>query len=61
MAGSNTFTTEMDIYAFAISCIEILMMGRLPWPYMNDEDVRHQVLSSSFPLLLDTVSLIVAL
>ena len=43
-------TTEMDVYAFAISCIEILSMGRMPWPLMDDESVRHLVLSMSFPL-----------
>lgn len=35
---------SMDVYAFAISCVEILMMGRIPWPLMDDDAVRHFVL-----------------
>lgn len=48
MAGLSQLTTEMDVYAFAISCVEILSMGRMPWPLMDDDAVRHFVMSSSF-------------
>lgn len=57
MLGQNQITTEMDAYAFSIVCIEILTMGRLPWPYMDDDAVRHFVLSmlsvviNLFPIL----------
>ncbi|KAF7289995.1 Protein kinase domain-containing protein [Mycena chlorophos] len=45
MVGSNNeLTPEMDVYAYAICCIEILLMGRLPWPLMNDDAVRNLVL-----------------
>lgn len=37
-------TNEMDVYAFAITCIEVLSMGRMPWPLVDDEAVRHFVL-----------------
>ncbi|KAJ7202554.1 kinase-like domain-containing protein, partial [Mycena pura] len=43
--GSNELTPEMDVYAYAICCIEILSMGRLPWPLMSDDDVRNIILS----------------
>jgi hypothetical protein len=39
---------EMDVYAFAVCCIEILSMGRMPWPLPDDEAVRHLVLIASF-------------
>ncbi|KAF5362649.1 hypothetical protein D9758_009617 [Tetrapyrgos nigripes] len=44
MLGAIQFTVEMDVYAFSICCIEILSMGRLPWPLMDDDTVRHVVL-----------------
>lgn len=50
MAGLSQLTAEMDVYAYAISCVEILTMGRMPWPLMDDEAVRHFVLST-FPCL----------
>ena len=45
MQGANALTPEMDVYAFAICCVEILTMGALPWPLMDDDAVRHLVLS----------------
>ena len=50
MEGAQILTAEMDVYAFAICCWEILNMGALPWPHMDDSDVRHFVLSG-YPLL----------
>ncbi|RDB18261.1 Dual specificity protein kinase splA [Hypsizygus marmoreus] len=46
MSGQSqlSLTPEMDVYSYAISCIEILTMGRMPWPLMDDEAVRHFVL-----------------
>ena len=49
MQGAQALTPEMDVYAFAICCTEILTMGALPWPFMDDDAVRHSVLSG-YPL-----------
>ena len=46
MAGGNSqFLAPMDVYAFAICCIEILNKGSLPWPLLDDDTVRYFVLS----------------
>ncbi|KAG6864758.1 hypothetical protein C0991_007317 [Blastosporella zonata] len=37
-------TAQMDVYAYAISCVEILSMGKMPWPLADDDAVRHFVL-----------------
>ena len=50
MEGAEALTQEIDIYAFAICCGEILTMGSLPWPLMDDDAVRRLVLSG-YPLL----------
>ena len=53
LSGQSRLTAAMDVYAFAICCIEILSMGRMPWPLLDDEVVRHLVLSASLlPLTL---------
>ncbi|KAG6864029.1 hypothetical protein C0991_000967 [Blastosporella zonata] len=44
MGGYSLLTKKIDIYAFAMCCVEILTMGSLPWPNMNDDDVRQHVL-----------------
>ncbi|KDQ23602.1 hypothetical protein PLEOSDRAFT_1078986 [Pleurotus ostreatus PC15] len=46
MQGASQLSPEMDVYSFAITCIEILNMGRLPWPLMNDETVTFYVLTT---------------
>lgn len=51
--GTDVLTPEIDIYAFAICCVEILTKGALPWPLMDDEAVRRFVLGASWPSLLD--------
>ena len=51
MAGQNQLTTEIDVYAYAVCCVEILTMGSLPWPLMDDDAVRYFVLSTSLPQL----------
>lgn len=43
---SNEFLPSMDVYAFAICCVEILSKGGLPWPLLDDEAIRHLVLSA---------------
>jgi abelson tyrosine-protein kinase 1 len=45
MAGQSRLTQEMDVWAFSICCVEILTMGRIPWPLHNDDSVRYFVLS----------------
>jgi hypothetical protein len=50
MQGAQTLTTEIDIYAFAICCGEILTMGAVPWSLVDDDTVRHLVLSE-YPFL----------
>ncbi|ESK83918.1 TKL/TKL-ccinprotein kinase [Moniliophthora roreri MCA 2997] len=40
----SQLTVEMDVYAFAITCIEVLSMGCMPWPLMDDYVVRCFVL-----------------
>ena len=47
MQGAQALTPEMDVYAFSICCVEILTMGALPWPLMDDDAVRYFVLSGS--------------
>ncbi|KAJ7141695.1 hypothetical protein C8R43DRAFT_586859 [Mycena crocata] len=47
MLGSSELTPEMDVYSYAICCIEILQMGRVPWPLMTDEAVRNFVLKDN--------------
>jgi len=44
MAGLSDLTAQTDVYAYAITCIEILKMGHLPWHPMDDDNVRHIVL-----------------
>jgi serine/threonine protein kinase len=44
MSGLSDLTAQTDVYAYAISCIEILKMGHLPWHPMDDDTVRHMVL-----------------
>ena len=45
MAGESQLTQATDVWAFSMSCVEILTMGRVPWPNHNDDSVRHFVLS----------------
>ncbi|KAF7799186.1 hypothetical protein EIP86_010417 [Pleurotus ostreatoroseus] len=47
MSGSGSLTQATDVYAFAMSCIEILHKGSSPWPLAADDgDVRRFVLES---------------
>ena len=45
MLGQSQLTQQIDVYAFAILCVEILTKGGLPWPLADDNSVRHLVLS----------------
>ncbi|KAF7321723.1 Protein kinase domain-containing protein [Mycena kentingensis (nom. inval.)] len=52
MLGHGQLTTAMDVYGFAMCCVEVLTMGKVPWPLSSDEDVRHFVLKEhSRPLV----------
>ncbi|GLB41362.1 putative protein tyrosine kinase [Lyophyllum shimeji] len=44
MGGHGLLSKKIDVYAFAMCCVEILTMGSIPWPTMNDEAVRQHVL-----------------
>lgn len=52
MAGSSHLTPQMDVYAYAVTCAEILLMGRMPWPLADDEAVRRLVLGMLLKLSL---------
>jgi abelson tyrosine-protein kinase 1/abelson tyrosine-protein kinase 2 len=47
MEGAEMLTPEMDVYAFAICCGEILTMGAVPWAFASDDNVRHFVLNKN--------------
>lgn len=49
LTGSNRITTEMDVYAFGVCCVEILSYGRLPWLNLDDSIVRDNVLAGRRP------------
>lgn len=45
MSGAQAaLTPEIDVYAFAMVCVEILTRGSLPWPMMDDDAVKRFVL-----------------
>ncbi|KAF9069993.1 hypothetical protein BDP27DRAFT_1362916 [Rhodocollybia butyracea] len=54
MAGSSQLTVEMDVYAFAICCTEVLSLGRMPWPFYDDDQVRNQILTNQRPVVPGT-------
>lgn len=42
---SERITTETDAYAYAITAVEVLGFGRLPWGQLDDEAVRWAILT----------------
>lgn len=55
MGGNNNFLTqEMDIYAFAICCVEILDKGAMPWQHQDDDAVVRFVLGNSCLVILSS-------
>lgn len=36
----------MDVYAYAITCVEVLNMGQMPWNLIDDNAVQFIVLSA---------------
>ena len=47
MSGQSGLTQQIDVYAFAITVVELLTKGALPWPMADDDAVRHFVLRKS--------------
>ncbi|KAJ7772628.1 hypothetical protein DFH07DRAFT_167310 [Mycena maculata] len=47
MSGHCELTTAMDVYGYAMCCVEILSMGKVPWPLSNDDDVRYFVIKEN--------------
>ncbi len=45
MAGQSDLTPAVDVYAFAICCVEVMTNGGLPWPHADDDTVRQCSLS----------------
>ncbi|KAG2006316.1 TKL/TKL-ccin protein kinase [Coprinopsis cinerea AmutBmut pab1-1] len=44
LMGKSELTREADVYAFAIACVEIINMGKLPWgSLLEDETIRNMV------------------
>ncbi|KAJ7462931.1 hypothetical protein FB451DRAFT_989333, partial [Mycena latifolia] len=43
-APSSELTPEMDVYAYTVSCVEILSKGRLLWLLMSDEATENFML-----------------
>lgn len=44
LSGNDRPTNAADVYAFAICCLEILGMGELPWPTLDDKAIRELVM-----------------
>ncbi|KAJ3911204.1 kinase-like domain-containing protein, partial [Lentinula edodes] len=48
-AGSSQLTVEMDVYAFAICCTEVLSLARMPWPLYDDNQVQNHIMANQCP------------
>ena len=44
MSGLSGLTQQIDVYAFAITVVELLTKGALPWPLADDDAVRYFVI-----------------
>ncbi|KXN85244.1 hypothetical protein AN958_11519 [Leucoagaricus sp. SymC.cos] len=44
MQGLSELTPAVDVYAFSISCVEVLNMGQMPWSLVDDNAVQFIVL-----------------
>ncbi|KAI0653255.1 kinase-like domain-containing protein [Cubamyces menziesii] len=47
MSGQSRPTAQSDVYAFAITCYEVLSKGALPWSMADDGSVRYFVLQEN--------------
>lgn len=56
MAGKSLLSRENDVYAYAVTSVEVLTMGSLPWPSLADDVVKDSVLGHGerppYPLAL---------
>ena len=44
MGGHSGFTRQVEVCAFATTCVELLTMGKLPWPMADDDATSYFVL-----------------
>ncbi|KAF5391061.1 hypothetical protein D9757_003090 [Collybiopsis confluens] len=44
MSGRSLISKANDVYAFSITCVEIVTFGSLPWPLLPDDVVKVTVL-----------------
>ncbi|KAF8345018.1 kinase-like domain-containing protein [Amanita rubescens] len=44
IASRSLLTEHVDVYAFAMTCIEVVTFGNWPWPTLSDEQIRDTVL-----------------
>ncbi|KZS90817.1 hypothetical protein SISNIDRAFT_457444 [Sistotremastrum niveocremeum HHB9708] len=49
LAGHGELTQKVDVYAYAILCLEILSEGEVPWPDLENSTVRQLVLENQRP------------
>ena len=56
MGGHSGLTQQVDVYAFAITCVELLTKGKLPWPMADDDAVRYFVLRKAICCQLSLTS-----
>ncbi|KAJ3509359.1 hypothetical protein NLJ89_g5260 [Agrocybe chaxingu] len=47
LSGESQLTAAADVWAFSICCVEILTMGDIPWPNLDDDSVRHFLLKEN--------------
>ncbi|CAA7263929.1 unnamed protein product [Cyclocybe aegerita] len=47
LSGESQLTAPADVWAFSICCVEILTMGDIPWPNLDDDSVRHFLLKDN--------------
>lgn len=45
MGGRSLMTEHADVYAYAMTCVEVVTFGNWPWPGLSDDQVRDAVLS----------------
>lgn len=53
LTGSEVgLTAAIDVYAYAITCIEILSMGNIPWGSAEDSSLAYRIIGKSnfYPL-----------
>lgn len=50
LSGRSLVTKEVDVYAYAITCTEILNFGTVPFPDLHDELVKQEVLCEYFQI-----------